>query len=251
MWKLYDEEKEEFYGCPVIAINRETVEFDSDILLREACKTDIAFLVVGDPLSATTHLDLLLRARREGISTRIVYNASIINAIGAVGLQLYNFGQTVSLVFFTETWKPNSIYFRIKENRDLGLHTLILLDLRMQEPTVESMMRGKKIYESPRYMTISHAIDQLLELELLCGEKVYDESTLAIGVARIGSINEKIVTGSLKQLASIDFGPPLHSLVLFGHRIHILEIEYIRAYAFDTETFDALVKQQFPSLIKM
>ncbi|KAG5437992.1 hypothetical protein PCANB_000339 [Pneumocystis canis] len=237
---------EEFYGCSITVINRETVELDSDELLCEAYKIDIAFLVVGDPLSATTHLDLLLRAREKGISTQIVYNASIINAIGAVGLQIYNFGQTVSLVFFTETWKPTSIYFRIKENRDLGLHTLILLDLRVQEPTFESMMRGKKTYEPPCYMNISHAINQLLELESL----LYDESTLAIGIARIGSSSEKIVAGSLKQLACIDFGPPLHSLVLFGHRIHILEIEYIRAYAFDTEVFDALVKQQFSSLVR-
>ena len=50
------------------------------------------------------------------------------NAVGACGLQLYNFGQTVSLVFFTETWKPDSFYDRIKENADIGLHTLVLLD---------------------------------------------------------------------------------------------------------------------------
>lgn len=73
---------------------------------------------------------------------------------------------------------------------------------------------------------------------------------MAVGVSRIGSIDQKIVAGSLKQLASVDFGPPLHSLVLLGHRIHILEIEYLRAYAFDIETFDILVQQQFPSLYK-
>ncbi len=43
------------------------------------------------------------------------------NAIGACGLQLYNFGQTVSLVFFTDTWKPDSFYDRVKENADLGM----------------------------------------------------------------------------------------------------------------------------------
>lgn len=249
--KLQIEKKEEFYGRSLIIANREMVEQDSDVLLQDAYKTDIALLVVGDSLSATTHIDLLLRARQKGILTQIVHNASIMNAVSAVGLQLYNFGQTVSLVFFTETWKPNSIYFRIKENRDLGLHTLILLDLRINEPSFESLARGKKNYESPRYMSISHAIGQMLELEFLCGRKVYDESTLAIGVARIGSSTEKIVAGSFKQLASVDFGSPLHSLILFGHRIHILEIEYIRAYALDTEVFDALVQQQFPSVSKI
>ncbi|KAG4305726.1 hypothetical protein PORY_000636 [Pneumocystis oryctolagi] len=245
------EKLEEFYGCSLVIANREMIELNSDVLLHDAYEADVALLVVGDPLSATTHVDLLLRARKMGISTQIVYNASIMNAIGVVGLQLYNFGQTVSLVFFTETWKPDSIYFRIKENRDLGLHTLILLDLCVQEPSYESLIKGKKIYVPPRYMSISKAIEQLLELESLCNEKVYDESTLAVGVARVGSSSERIVAGSLKQLSSVDFGPPLHSLVLFGSRIHILEIEYVRAYALDIDAFDSLVKQQFPSVNRM
>jgi len=49
------------------------------------------------------------------------------NAVGCCGLQLYNYGMTVSIVFFTETWRPDSFYDNIKKNRDLGLHTLCLL----------------------------------------------------------------------------------------------------------------------------
>lgn len=40
----------------------------------------------------------------------VVHNASIMNAIGVTGLQLYNFGQTVSIVFWTDTWRPDSFY---------------------------------------------------------------------------------------------------------------------------------------------
>ena len=76
---------------------------------------------------ATTHTDLTLRARALGITTRVIHNASIINAVSSCGLQLYHFGQVVSLPFFTETWKPSSFYPKIKENKDLGLHTLVLL----------------------------------------------------------------------------------------------------------------------------
>jgi diphthine synthase len=90
---------------------------------------------------ATTHTDIILRARGLGIPTRIIHNASIINAVGACGLQLYNFGQTVSLVFFTETWKPDSFYDRIKENSNLGMHTLILLDIKVKEQTEENLAR--------------------------------------------------------------------------------------------------------------
>lgn len=91
--------------------------------------------------SATTHTDIILRARALKIPTRVVHNASIMNAVGACGLQLYNFGQTVSLVFFTETWKPDSFYDRIKENADLGLHTLVLLDIKVKEQSEENLAR--------------------------------------------------------------------------------------------------------------
>ena len=83
----------------------------------------------------------MLRARALNIQTKVIHNASIMNAIGACGLQLYNFGQTVSLVFFTETWKPDSFYDRIKENSDLGMHTLVLLDIKVKEQTEENLIK--------------------------------------------------------------------------------------------------------------
>lgn len=57
----------------------------------------------------------------------VIHNASIMNAAGCCGLQLYNFGQTISMVFFTDTWKPDSWYEKILINKKAGLHTLCLL----------------------------------------------------------------------------------------------------------------------------
>jgi len=37
---------------------------------------------------ATTHTDLLLRAKERGIGTKVIHNASIINAVGCCGLQV-------------------------------------------------------------------------------------------------------------------------------------------------------------------
>lgn len=56
-----------------------------------------------------------------------MHNASVMNAIGICGLQLYRYGETVSIPFFTETWRPDSFYEKIQRNRNLGLHTLCLL----------------------------------------------------------------------------------------------------------------------------
>ena len=49
--------------------------------------------VVGDPYGATTHSDLVIRAQDLGIEVNVIHNASIINAVGANGLSLYNYGQ--------------------------------------------------------------------------------------------------------------------------------------------------------------
>ncbi|CAK5281883.1 unnamed protein product, partial [Mycena citricolor] len=127
------ERLESFYEKTLILADRDMVETQSDEILDGAKDVDVALLVVGDPLGATTHTDIILRARSLGIPTRVIHNASIMNAIGASGLQLYQFGQTVSLVFFTETWKPDSFYDRIEENAKLGLHTLVLLDIKVKE----------------------------------------------------------------------------------------------------------------------
>ena len=38
-----------------------------------------------------------------------------------------NFGETVSIVLWTDTWKPDSFYDKIAANKKQGLHTLCLL----------------------------------------------------------------------------------------------------------------------------
>ena len=58
-------------------------------------------------------IDLLLRAEARGINVKVIHNASIMNAVAACGLQLYSFGQTVSIPYFTPTWRPRSFYPRI------------------------------------------------------------------------------------------------------------------------------------------
>lgn len=49
------------------------------------------------------------------------------NAIGCCGLQLYSFGETISIPYWSDTWQPDSFYDKIKINRDNGFHTLCLL----------------------------------------------------------------------------------------------------------------------------
>ena len=195
--------------------------------------------------SATTHADLVLRARELNIGFRSIPNASILSAVGATGLQLYNFGQTVSMVFFTDTWRPSSFYDRIKENRSIGLHTLLLLDIKVKEQSLENLARGWQVFEPPRFMTAAQCASQMIEIAEGRSDNAYGPDSLAVAVARLGAEDQKMVAGTLQQLATVDLGPPLHSLILLGSRVHDLEHEFIKELAVEPQVFDAAWKAAY------
>ncbi|XP_070494194.1 diphthine methyl ester synthase [Chironomus tepperi] len=230
------EEMEKFYEKEIIVADRDFVEQEADIMLNNAETKEVAFLVVGDPFSATTHTDLILRAKERGIKFQIIHNASIMNAVGSCGLQLYHFGETISIPFWTDSWKPESFYEKIKANRLHGLHTLCLLDIKVKEPTFESMTKKKKEYMPPKFMTVSEAADQLLQIvEKKKSEGIqdlaYDENSIFVGVARIGHESQKIIVCSLAEMKIFDLGPPLHSLVLPSNNLHELERDYLQQFS--------------------
>ncbi|KAM9887843.1 hypothetical protein OXX79_013333 [Metschnikowia pulcherrima] len=232
---------EKFYGKEVILADRELVETGADQILEGADRDDVAFLVVGDVFGATTHTDLVLRAKELGIAYESIHNASVMNAVGACGLQLYQFGQTVSLVFFTDSWKPDSFYSKVLENRKIGLHTLLLLDIKVKEQSIENMARGRLIYEPPRYMDIATASQQLLEIEEKRKENAYTPDTPCVAVSRLGSPTQTFKAASLKDLASYDAGEPLHSLIMLGRQVHDLELDYLCQFVDDKTAFKNLV----------
>ncbi|KAJ0963169.1 hypothetical protein J5N97_028296 [Dioscorea zingiberensis] len=220
---------EKLYGKPVTVADREMVEERADEILSEASESNVSFLVVGDPFGATTHTDLVVRAKQLGLEVKVIHNASVMNAIGVCGLQLYRYGETVSIPFFTETWRPDSFYEKIKRNRELGLHTLCLLDIRVKEPSLESLCRGRKCYEPPKYMTVHIAINQLLEVEALRKGSAYCEKSKCVGIARLGNEDQLIASGSMTDLLNVDFGAPLHCLVIVGET-HPVEEEMLEFY---------------------
>ena len=115
------EELEKFYGREILLADRDLVEQGADNILDGALNNEIAFLVVGDLFGATTHSDLVLRANEMGIPHQVVHNASIMNAVGCCGLQLYNYRESVSIPFWTENRKPDSFYKKIAANLERGL----------------------------------------------------------------------------------------------------------------------------------
>lgn len=225
------ERLEAFYGREVRVADREMVESYAELILDAAGEpgSEVAFLVVGDPFAATTHSDLLLRAQSRGIPVQVIHNASIMNAVAACGLQLYAFGMTVSVPYYTPNWRPRSFYPRIVANHRGGLHTLCLLDIKVKEVSEENLARGKKIYEPPRFMTVVEALEQLVECEEELGGGVVRAGDLVVAVCRMGAPDQLIRAGRVDELLAFEgFGGPLHALVIPGPELHELEYDVLR-----------------------
>ncbi len=210
------EKIEEEIGKRVQPANRKFIE-DGKILLH-AKSNHIALLVPGDPLIATTHTDLLLRAKKMDIKTEVIHNSSIYSAIGETGLQIYKFGKTATVTFWKPNYKPESFYNTLKENKKRGLHTLLLLDLE----------KTKEKYLSPR-----EAIRTLLEIEKKKKEEIFTEETDTVAVSRLGSPKRKIKYGKAKNVAQEKFEPP-SSLIIPGE-LHEMEKKYLEQFKISKE----------------
>jgi len=231
------EKLERFYGKGILVADRDLVEKQAEERLLKPAKTkDVALLIVGDPFGATTHTDLMLRAKEMKVRVEVVHNASILNAVGVVGLELYKYGKTTSIPFWDAGFRPESPYDAIKENKERGLHTLCLLDIKVKEQSKEELLkealtqkttktknnRTQKIV--PRFMTVNDALDILLKIEKRRGEGVMTPDTLVVGAARLGQPTQKILSGKAKEILKLDFGGPLHSVIVPG-KLQVVEEE--------------------------
>lgn len=205
---------EQLYGKKIILADRKLVEMDAEkTILKEAKTKEVAFLVVGDVFSATTHLDLYLRAKKLGIKTKVIHNASVLTAIGITGLQLYNFGKTISIPFLNDNIETP--YDALKLNQKDNLHTLFLLDVK--ENSNDSL-------------SVTDAIRYLLKVELKRGEKVFTDNTLCIGCAKLGSLDQIIRAGKAKELLQYIFKGGMHCLIVPAKKLHFMEEEALRLY---------------------
>jgi diphthine synthase len=202
-------------GKTIKVLSREETE-KGDMILQAAAHTKVGFLIGGDPMMATTHVDLRLRAMKQKIPTKIIHNASIITAApGLLGLQNYKFGRTTTLAYPEKEYFPTSPYTVIQENKKIGLHTLVLLDIQA---------------DKKRYMTANEGLQLLLDLEKKVNGHLFSKDSLVCVVARAGAPNVLVKADTIETLLTQDFGAPLHCLVVPGS-LHFLEIEALEQLA--------------------
>lgn len=204
------EKLEALFGKKVRYLYRDDVEGHPESFLALAKDEDVAFLTAGDPMVSTTHIDLRIRAAAMGVETAIIHGASIVSAVcGLTGLQNYRFGKSCSLPFPYGKWAPTTPIEVIEHNMAENLHTLVYLDI-----------------QPDRYMRIPEAVAMLERMAADRGISI----PLYVGVARAGSPAPVVAAGTAEALGGVDFGGPLHILVVPGE-LHVMEREYLSAFA--------------------
>jgi len=204
---------EEVLGRKVTVLSRKDVEEKpEENVLKNGGNT--CLLVPGDPLVATTHVDLVLRAKKLGIEVKVIHSSSVYSAIGETGLQLYKFGKTTTVAYPEGTYFPTSPYDAIEENLKAELHTMCLLDVKADEG---------------RFMTVNEGLKLLLEMEAQKKKRIISEDMLCAGVARLGG-DVDIKAGKLKDLLKHDFGKPPHVIVIPG-KLHFMEEEALKMFS--------------------
>jgi diphthine synthase len=198
-------------GRPIVTLPRDQVESERPVIEALNRQGRVGFLVVGDPFSATTHVALRLAAERAGHSWAYLPNASVLTAAPSyLGLQHYRFGRTVSVPFPAPGFTPRSPLDAIGKNRAQDLHTLVLLDLRPEEG---------------RFMTANEGLRILAEREAGSTEPILPLDLGIAVVARVGTEAARAWYGPRSSMERLDFGPPLHALVVPASTLHFEEKE--------------------------
>jgi diphthine synthase len=174
-------------------LSREEVEGLS--FLKSARDKEVALLIPGDPLVATTHSSIVLEANENNIPIKVVHAPSIYSAIAETGLHIYKFGKTTSIPMHKDGYAPTSFLETIKENLSIKAHTLVLLDIGM---------------------TASKGCEMLSSL-----------GDIKIVAAHIGD-ETKIVFGPIDKISQMELKQP--SCIIVPAKLHFTEEEFLDLY---------------------
>ncbi len=191
------EDLEKIAGNKIINANRELVE--SNRIIEEAKKENIALLVYGSPLTATTHITLIQEAKKQKVRYQIIYNASVFDGVAETGLQLYKFGKITSIPNF----EAESFIETIKENQKINAHSLILIDIGLG------------------FRNALERLGKLMEREKINSEKI-------VVCEMLGTDNKRIYYNSIDNLKNKKIETPFCFII--PGKLHFLEEEVLKSY---------------------
>ena len=182
--------EKQFKGKKFIKADREFVE--SLKILEEAKKQNVALLIYGSPLMATTHISLIEEAKKRKIKFKIIYNASILDAVSETGLQIYKFGKIASI----PKHEASSFLKIISENEKISAHSLVLVDI------------GLELNDALK------KLGYIKEKILICSQ--------------LGTENSKIFYGKISKLKKIKIKKPF--CIIIPGKLHFVEEEFLENF---------------------
>lgn len=193
----------------IVKLGRRELE-ETLAFLEQAKEDDVALLVPGDPLVATTHITVIEAAHREGVPVEVVHGSTIHTAIvGEAGLHIYKVGGACTIPMREKGIKPYSTYNKIAENCERGLHTIVFLDTAPE-----------------KQLTMREAIEIMQEIESELGKGIFaDTSWLVVG-CRMGSEEQKLLYSTIGKIKCMELPPPF-TLVVPG-KLHFSEEEALK-----------------------
>lgn len=206
---------EAMIGKSIHPLTRKDIE-SSEILYKNALLKDVVLLVPGDPMIATTHSSIILEADKKSIKTKIIHSSSIYTAVAETGLMAYKFGRTTTIAFPYSDTIPSSPYKIFKENFERNLHTLMLLDIDV---------------ENNKFLSIKEGLEILLKLENDAKEDIIRHATY-ICCARLGSDDAiiKAVKGKdIEKAMNVLYGKPPYCIIAAAN-LHFIEEEMIARF---------------------
>lgn len=189
------------------------VEDGREILDGAAQKT-VVLVSYGDPLVATTHNDLRVRAAERGIPTGVVHASSAVaSVIGECGLHHYKVGRMATIM--NDAKSLTTPYYVTYRNAVVGGHTVLLLEYNEDDNF---------------FLDPAAALRMLLEAESGQGRGVFTKDAYVVVASRVGLDGQRIRAGRISSMVDRDFGPPPHTVVVPG-RLHFTERDAIMGLA--------------------
>jgi len=199
-------------GVRTTVVDREFVE-DGRAILDHARAKNVVLASPGDPMIATTHVELRVRAIRAGIPTKVIHSATVGTAAASEsGLHYYKFSRTVT-VTRESVQRLSQAYQILHENLLEAAHTLLLLEYDV---------------DGEEGVSPERAIRGLLAAEANFKLGVVSPETFALVLSRLGRNNEARAAGSFAKLEARSFGDPPHSMIIPGS-LHFTETEAVEA----------------------
>jgi diphthine synthase len=184
-------------------INADRGFVEENKIIAEAKKENVALLVYGSPLTATTHISLVQETKKNKIKLEIIYGASVLDAVAETGLQIYKFGKITSMPKWTKSFKPTSFMEVVKDNQKIFAHSLILIDIDLNLEEAISELK-----ESAKRENVD------LDKIVIC--------------SRLGTKNKKILYRNIEELKKSKIEKP-YCMIIPG-KLHFIEEEILEMF---------------------